>query len=81
MQQSLAVDLEFDVGKPPFTITAAACPISWLAAGDTFATAPPTNPACAGAQRTIVLSPYGVSNHCYVPDLSADAELVDGLRK
>ncbi|KAF8892910.1 hypothetical protein BD779DRAFT_1765810 [Infundibulicybe gibba] len=52
----------FDSGKPPLTITATACSIAWSTAGDTFASAPPTNPTCTGAQKTITLTPYGVSS-------------------
>ena len=51
----------FDSGLPPFTITATACPIDWEVAGDTFASAPPTNPTCTGAARNITLWPFGVS--------------------
>ncbi|KAH9474823.1 hypothetical protein JR316_0013289 [Psilocybe cubensis] len=51
----------FDSGKPPLTISATACPIAWAVAGDTFASSPPTNPNCTGAQTTITLSPYGAT--------------------
>ncbi|KAF8062243.1 hypothetical protein FPV67DRAFT_262778 [Lyophyllum atratum] len=51
----------FDSGKSPLTITVTACPINWATAGDTFAAAPPTNPACRGAQKTLTLSPYGTT--------------------
>ncbi|KAG6835645.1 hypothetical protein H0H93_016233 [Arthromyces matolae] len=50
----------FDSGLSPLSITVTACPISWATAGDTFASAPPTNPACTGAQKTLTLTPYGV---------------------
>ncbi|KAI0675672.1 hypothetical protein C8Q78DRAFT_988207 [Trametes maxima] len=51
----------FDAGKPPFTITASACPIDWEVAGDTFAASPPTNPACTGAATNITLWPFGAT--------------------
>ncbi|KAF4613200.1 hypothetical protein D9613_011183 [Agrocybe pediades] len=51
----------FDSGKPPMSITATACPISWAKAGDTFAASPPTSPACTGSQTTIKLIPYGAT--------------------
>ncbi|KAJ3491366.1 hypothetical protein NLI96_g750 [Meripilus lineatus] len=51
----------FDSGLPPLTITAAACPITWTVAGDTFAAAPPTNPACTGQMRNITLWPFGAT--------------------
>ncbi|KAI0369101.1 hypothetical protein BV20DRAFT_1081257 [Pilatotrama ljubarskyi] len=51
----------FDSGRPPFTITATACPIDWAVAGDTFAAAPPTNPACTGPATNITLWPYGAT--------------------
>ncbi|KAF9467133.1 hypothetical protein BDZ94DRAFT_1211502 [Collybia nuda] len=49
----------FDSGKSPLTITVTACPISWSVGGTTFASPPPTSPACTGAQKTITLSPFG----------------------
>ncbi|KAI0794110.1 hypothetical protein C8Q74DRAFT_1194135 [Fomes fomentarius] len=49
----------FDSGLPPFTITATACSIDWAVAGDTFAAAPPTNPACKGPATNITLWPFG----------------------
>ncbi|KAI0351383.1 hypothetical protein OH77DRAFT_951052 [Trametes cingulata] len=51
----------FDSGLPPYTITATACPIDWAVAGDTFAAAPPTNPACTGPATNITLWPYGAT--------------------
>ena len=51
----------FDSGLSPFTISVTACPIDWAEAGDTFAAAPPTDPACTGAATNITLSPFGVS--------------------
>ncbi|PFH53444.1 hypothetical protein AMATHDRAFT_137444, partial [Amanita thiersii Skay4041] len=51
----------FDAGKPPFTITVKACPVSWSIAGTTFASAPPTNPTCTGSQRDITLWPFGAT--------------------
>ncbi len=51
----------FDSGLPPFTITATACQVAWGVAGDTFAAAPPTNPACTGPATNITLWPFGVS--------------------
>lgn len=57
----------FDSGLPPFTITATACPISWGVAGDTFAAAPPTNPACTGPATNITLWPFGVSGGVACP--------------
>ncbi|KAL0946134.1 hypothetical protein HGRIS_012399 [Hohenbuehelia grisea] len=51
----------FDAGQPPVSITVTSCPINWSTAGDTFAAAPPTNPACTGSQRTITLSPFGAT--------------------
>lgn len=50
----------FDSGLPPFTINAAACPINWTVAGDTFVSNPPTDPACTGPVRNITLWPFGV---------------------
>lgn len=50
----------FDSGLPPFTITAAACPIDWPVAGDTFVSSPPTDPVCTGPATNITLWPYGV---------------------
>ncbi len=50
----------FDSGLPPFTITATACSVDWAVAGDTFAAAPPTNPACKGPATNITLWPFGV---------------------
>jgi hypothetical protein len=32
----------------------------WNTTGSLVATAPPQNPKCTGAQRTITLTPYGV---------------------
>ena len=52
----------FDSGLPPFTITAVACQIEWAVAGDTFAAAPPTEPACVGPATNITLWPFGVSS-------------------
>ena len=52
----------YDSGLSPFTISVMACPIDWEVAGDTFAAAPPTNPACTGAATNITLSPFGVSS-------------------
>ncbi|PIL25174.1 hypothetical protein GSI_13063 [Ganoderma sinense ZZ0214-1] len=49
----------FDSGLPPFTISVAACPIDWAEGGNTFAAAPPTDPACTGAVTNITLSPFG----------------------
>ncbi|KAF5313805.1 hypothetical protein D9758_017919 [Tetrapyrgos nigripes] len=49
----------YDSNLPPLSITVTACPITWKTAGSTFASAPPTNPACTGAQKTITLTPYG----------------------
>ncbi|KAI0766666.1 hypothetical protein BD413DRAFT_615077 [Trametes elegans] len=51
----------FDAGRPPFTITATACPIEWAVAGDTFAAAPPTDPACTGPATNITLWPFGAT--------------------
>ncbi|KAI0825775.1 hypothetical protein BC629DRAFT_1586645 [Irpex lacteus] len=51
----------FDSGKPPFTISVAACPIDWGVAGDKFAAAPPTNPACTGPAKNITLTPFGAT--------------------
>ena len=51
----------FDSGKPPFSISVTACPIDWDTAGDTFAAAPPSNPACTGPAANITLTPFGVS--------------------
>ncbi|KAF8153213.1 hypothetical protein B0H34DRAFT_800441 [Crassisporium funariophilum] len=51
----------FDTGKAPLSISVSACPISWPTAGDTFVSAPPTNPACVGAKTTLKLSPYGAT--------------------
>ncbi|KAI0358002.1 hypothetical protein OH77DRAFT_1580683 [Trametes cingulata] len=51
----------FDSGLPPFTITATACPIDWSVAGDTFAAAPPVNPACTGPATNITLWPFGAT--------------------
>lgn len=55
----------FDSGLPPYTITAAACPIEWEVAGDTFASPPPMNPACTGPLTNITLWPYGVGKFLY----------------
>ncbi|KAG6829923.1 hypothetical protein H0H92_002946 [Tricholoma furcatifolium] len=51
----------FDSGKSPLSITVTACPITWAIGGNTFATSPPTNPACTGAQTTLTLTPYGTT--------------------
>ncbi|EMD39171.1 hypothetical protein CERSUDRAFT_152169 [Gelatoporia subvermispora B] len=51
----------FDSGLPPFTITAAACPIEWAVAGDTFAASPPEFPDCTGPTVNITLWPYGAT--------------------
>ncbi|PPQ92505.1 hypothetical protein CVT25_010338 [Psilocybe cyanescens] len=51
----------FDSGQPALEITATACPIAWSEGGDTFASPPPTNPNCTGAQTSITLSPYGAT--------------------
>ncbi|KAJ3722727.1 hypothetical protein DFJ43DRAFT_1133814 [Lentinula guzmanii] len=51
----------FDSGLPPLSMTVTACPINWPVAGSTFASSPPTNPACTGAQKTITLTPYGAT--------------------
>ncbi|KAF8955068.1 hypothetical protein BDZ97DRAFT_1927484 [Flammula alnicola] len=51
----------FDSGKPSFSISVTACPITWAIAGDTFAAPPPTNPNCTGPATTIKLSPYGAT--------------------
>ncbi|OBZ73690.1 hypothetical protein A0H81_05963 [Grifola frondosa] len=51
----------FDSGLPPFTITATACPVNWTIAGDTFAAAPPTSPACVGPTTDITLWPFGAT--------------------
>ncbi|OJT11217.1 hypothetical protein TRAPUB_12261 [Trametes pubescens] len=51
----------FDSGLPPFTITATACQVAWGVAGDTFAAAPPTNPACTGPATNITLWPFGAT--------------------
>ncbi|KAF5343072.1 hypothetical protein D9758_011159 [Tetrapyrgos nigripes] len=49
----------FDSNLPPLSIEVTACPIEWSVAGNTFASAPPENPACTGAQKTIRLTPFG----------------------
>ncbi|KIK68378.1 hypothetical protein GYMLUDRAFT_91918 [Collybiopsis luxurians FD-317 M1] len=51
----------FDSGLPPLSMTVTACPVNWPVAGTTFASSPPTNPACTGAQKTITLTPYGAT--------------------
>jgi len=51
----------FDSGQCPVSITVMACPIDWDLAGDTFATSPPTNPACTGPATNITLSPFGTT--------------------
>ncbi|KAI1793484.1 hypothetical protein LXA43DRAFT_1059843 [Ganoderma leucocontextum] len=61
----------FDSGLSPFTIAAMACPIDWAVAGDTFAAAPPTDPACTGAARNITLWPFGVRAFIVVGDAAA----------
>lgn len=49
----------FDSGLPPMSITATACEIDWAIAGTTFASAPPSSPACTGPATTITLRPFG----------------------
>ncbi|KAG5340228.1 hypothetical protein C0989_002460 [Termitomyces sp. Mn162] len=49
----------FDSGMSPLSITVTACPITWEIAGDTFAAAPPTSPACTGGHTTLTLTPFG----------------------
>jgi len=51
----------FDSGQSPLSISVTACPIQWMTAGSTFATSPPTNPSCTGANTTLSLMPLGVS--------------------
>ncbi|KAI0339422.1 hypothetical protein BDW22DRAFT_1456156 [Trametopsis cervina] len=51
----------FDSGKPSLSITATACPIDWVVAGDTFAASPPSKPACTGPATNITLSPFGAT--------------------
>ena len=53
----------FDSGMSPLSINVTACPITWEIAGDTFAAAPPTSPACTGRNTTLTLTPFGVSAH------------------
>ena len=60
----------FDSGLPPLTITATACPINWTVAGDTFTSAPPTNPVCTGEATNITLWPFGVSNKLPYTDVA-----------
>ncbi|KNZ81060.1 hypothetical protein J132_03050 [Termitomyces sp. J132] len=51
----------FDSGMSPLSITVTACPITWEIAGDTFAAAPPTSPACTGGHTTLTLTPFGTT--------------------
>jgi len=51
----------FDAGGSPFTISVKACPIAWAIAGETFASAPPTNTTCTGPATNITLSPFGTT--------------------
>ena len=57
----------FDSALSPFTISVSACPIEWDVAGDTFAAAPLSSPACTGSPVNITLSPYGVSVSFLLP--------------
>ena len=52
----------WNTGGSPYTITVTACKINWSIAGGTYAAVPPTSPACIGANTTLTLAPYGVSN-------------------
>ncbi|KAJ7655377.1 hypothetical protein B0H17DRAFT_1099127 [Mycena rosella] len=51
----------FDAGRPPVTLTVAACPIDWPLAGDMFAAPPPEDPVCLGAFRNVTLWPFGAA--------------------
>ncbi|KAH8115214.1 hypothetical protein DFH11DRAFT_1726088 [Phellopilus nigrolimitatus] len=51
----------FNSGLPPYTITATACPIAWLEAGDTFAAVQPENVTCTGDAKQITLWPLGAT--------------------
>lgn len=51
----------FDSHLPPVSITVTACPIQWNTTGSLVATSPPESPKCTGSQKTITLTPYGVS--------------------
>ncbi|KAJ6589974.1 hypothetical protein DFH09DRAFT_1425522 [Mycena vulgaris] len=51
----------YDAGRPPVTLSVAACPIDWPVAGDMFAAPPPENPACLGAFHNITLWPFGAA--------------------
>ncbi|KAI0796217.1 hypothetical protein C8Q75DRAFT_711525 [Abortiporus biennis] len=51
----------FDSGLPPFSMSVKACLVNWTLAGDTFASPPPTNPACASGVQNITLWPFGAT--------------------
>ena len=70
----------FDAGQPPFTITATACEVEWAIAGDTFAAAPPTDPACVGPATNITLWPFGVRDVVLVLARSRVQSLRAGVR-
>lgn len=55
------------------SITVTACEIEWSEAGDTFASAPPSNPACTGPAQNITLRPFGVGTFLTLLYIQYDA--------